>query len=125
MAKVTRDQVNKINKECKNGFGLDLERLMIWGEKQLTKEIKLDNGNILRAILYFKDIFAHYEKQGVQPVYNFSMLEKTSVESMYRVRTIKSDYVGELIPRRSMKQLQELTALDIFTDSEMLEKYAV
>lgn len=124
MAKITRDQVNKINKECKNGFGLDLERLVVWGEKQLVKEIKLDNGNILRAILYFKDIFAHYEKQGVQPIYSFSMLEKTSVESMYRVHTLKSDYVGELIPRRSMKQLQELTALDIFADSEMLARYA-
>ena len=120
MAKVTRDQVNKINKECKNGFGLDI----VCGEKQLVKEIKLDNGNILKAILYFKDIFAHYKKQGVQPVYSFLMLEKTSVESMYRVRTLKSDYVGELIPRRSMKQLQELTALDIFADSEMLARYA-
>lgn len=124
MAKVTRDQVNKINKECKNGFGLDIERLVIWGEKQLVKEIKLDNGNILRVILYFKDIFAHCKKQGVQPVYSFLMLEKTSVESMYRVHTLKSDYVGELIPRRSMKQLQELTALDIFADSEMLARYA-
>ena len=124
MAKITRDQVNKINKECKNGFGLDLERLVIWGEKQLAKEIRLENGNILRVILYFKDIIERYEKKGVQPVYSFSMLEKTSVESMYRVHTLKSDYVGELIPRRNMKQLQELTALDIFADSEMLAKYA-
>ena len=55
MAKVTRDQVNKINKECKNGFGLDIERLMVWGEKQLVKEIKNEDGTTTRNYLDVND----------------------------------------------------------------------
>lgn len=74
MAKITKDQVNKINAKCKNGFTLSLYAAMIHGEKWLEKDIQ----------------------------------RKT--EDMYQVLDVRSEKLGEIVNRRSMKVLQDLTA---------------
>ena len=74
MAKITKDQVNKINAKCKNGFTLSLYATMIHGEKWLEKDIQ----------------------------------RKT--EDMYQVLDVRSEKLGEIVNRRSMKVLQDLTA---------------
>lgn len=41
MAKITKDQVNKINAKCKNGFTLSLYAAVIHGESGLKKIFSL------------------------------------------------------------------------------------
>lgn len=53
MAKITREQIEKINSGLKNGFKFDLERFFIWNEKSVIKQIKLDAEQVLQvSILY-------------------------------------------------------------------------
>ena len=41
MAKLTRDQLEKFNGKCKNGFSLDLFFFCTWGEKRCKKIVKI------------------------------------------------------------------------------------
>ncbi len=55
MAKITREQFNKWNAQAQNGFGLDLQYYVIWGEKTLTKKIELDNGNVVEFKIEYRN----------------------------------------------------------------------
>ena len=37
MPSVTREQVNKWNAKLQNGFRFDIQRYVVWGEKQIKK----------------------------------------------------------------------------------------
>lgn len=78
MAKITKDQVNKINAKCKNGFTLSLYTAIIHGEKC--------------------------------PVLDIEKYVPCKTENMYQVLDVRSEKLGEIVNRRSMKALQDLTA---------------
>ena len=42
MAKITREQIKKINSKCQNGWELDIQYFIFHNEKTLKKIIKLD-----------------------------------------------------------------------------------
>ena len=44
MPSVTREQVNKWNAKLQNGFRFDIQRYVVWGEKQIKKSIELADG---------------------------------------------------------------------------------
>lgn len=126
--KINRDQYNKINEGCENGFTLDLFQCVAWGVKRLSKEVEIENGERIRVDLDFNEVTengkSYSKKLGVKPVYIVSKLYPTHTENMYRVYREKSADLGEMIPRRNMKKLQELSKLDIFTDAAILANYA-
>lgn len=75
MAKITKDQVNKINAKCKNGFTLSLYTAIIHGEKCLEKDIQLDDSGVLyRVTLRFKE---KYEKFAQLEFIRFLTLKST------------------------------------------------
>ena len=45
MAKITREQIQKINSKCKNSWELDIQYFIFHNEKTLKKIIELDNLN--------------------------------------------------------------------------------
>lgn len=47
MAKITREQIQKINSKCKNGWELDIQYFIFHNEKTLKKIIKLDEEHYL------------------------------------------------------------------------------
>ena len=55
MPSVTREQVNKWNAKLQNGFRFDIQRYVVWGEKQIQKSIELADGRILTAEIHFRD----------------------------------------------------------------------
>ena len=59
MPKITREQLNKWNAQAANGFRLDLEYFLTWGEKRLEKIITRENGDRFSIILEY---FPEYEK---------------------------------------------------------------
>lgn len=55
MPSVTREQVNKWNAKLQNGFRFDIQRYVVWGEKQIKKSIELADGmkNTIVRCLHF------------------------------------------------------------------------
>lgn len=53
MAKITREQYNKWNAQAQNGFRLDLQYYVVWGEKTLVKSIKQTDGTIIQFKLWY------------------------------------------------------------------------
>ena len=48
MARITREQLNRWNGQAKNGFHLDMEYFLNWGEKTLIKDVKQECGGYIR-----------------------------------------------------------------------------
>lgn len=51
MAKLTRDQLEKFNGKCKNGFSLDLFFFCTWGEKRCKKIVKIGDDSIIYDVI--------------------------------------------------------------------------
>ncbi len=110
MAKITRDQVRKINENCKNGFGFDLYHFVMFGEKRLIKEIEIEgNNNKYDVLIQFEAHYERFSKVGVKPVLVVKKLVPTHTEGMYSVHWLKNEQIGEVVKRCSMKSLQEFT----------------
>lgn len=56
--KVTREQIYKWNKGNENGFELNINTLLMRGEKESTKKIPLDNNHVLVCTVLYR---AEYE----------------------------------------------------------------
>lgn len=71
MAKITKEQIQKINEKCSNGWRLDVEYYLYHSEKTLIKQIKIGYEHYLEFRLnynYKNQISLHiskfYHKQG-------------------------------------------------------------
>ena len=53
MGKITREQLQKINNSCKNGWELDLRYFLYHSEKTLIKHISIDDEHYLEFKLNF------------------------------------------------------------------------
>lgn len=65
MAKITKQQIENINKKCTNDWRLDVEYYLFHNEKTLIKHIKLDNEHYLEFALrynYKNQISLHISK---------------------------------------------------------------
>lgn len=65
MARITREQIQKINNQCKNDWRLDTEYFIFHNEKTLVKHIKLDDEHYLEFTLrynYKNQISLHISK---------------------------------------------------------------
>ena len=112
MAKLTREQLNKWNAQAKNGFQLDLQYFLIWNEKTLIKDVKQEDGCIIRFKLCYMPEYETKtnecgckweERTGRQiPVMKIDKLVPGSTEGIYIVHTMR-DYrpMGE--PEKTMK----------------------
>jgi len=112
MARITREQYIKWNSQAKNGFILDLEYLLTWNEKTLIKDIKQEDGSIIRFKLWY---ISEYEEKvnsyGCKwrtatgrkiPVMKIEKLIPARTEGIYVVHTIKDDIqMGE--PEKTLK----------------------
>lgn len=53
MATITQEQVDNVNKQCSNGWQLDIFYYVCHSEKRLTKQIDIDNENYLEFALEY------------------------------------------------------------------------
>lgn len=101
MGKLTREQYNKWNAQAKNGFQLDLQYFLIWGEKTLIKDIKQESGCIIRFKLYYmpeyETVTNEYgckwnERTGRQiPMMKIDKLIPGNTKGVYVVHSIRYD----------------------------------
>lgn len=121
MARITVEQINKINAKCKNGFELDINAAVLRGEKRLEKDIRLDDsGVIYRCTLKFREECERFKVIGVYPVLDIDKLVPGRTEHVYQVLYISSEKLGDIATRRNMKILQDLTAN--YPDDKLISK---
>lgn len=123
MAKLTREQFNKINAACKNGFMLDLRYFAIWSEKQLIKNIEIDDLNCYEVVIGFHEVSENFRKVGEKPFIRFSRCNRRSVNDvMWTVSHLKTiDVDDQVVARKNMKLLYALT--EEYTDKKALEVF--
>ena len=63
MAKLTREQINKWNSQAKNGFQFDSRYFLIWNEKTLIKNIKMENGDIIEFKIEYDKEYEKYTNE--------------------------------------------------------------
>ena len=63
MAKITREQFNKWNGQAKGGFNFDLEHCLVWGEKELVKDVKQDDDTIIRYKLGYAEEYERHTNE--------------------------------------------------------------
>lgn len=80
MAKVTKEQVLKMNNQLFNGFMTDIQKLLM-REKVAIKKVKLDDKNYLLASLWFGVQYENYKKISDTIELNVSLYTKDSVNS--------------------------------------------
>ena len=111
MAKITREQLNRWNAQAKNGFRLDLNYFLTWGEKTLIKDIKQEDGYIRFKLYYMPEYETRTNEYGCKwnvktgkqiPMLRIERLKPLQTEGMYQVLTVKDDVqMGE--PEKTMK----------------------
>lgn len=108
MAKLTRDQLEKFNGKCKNGFSLDLFFFCTWGEKRCRKIVKIgDDSIIYEVIVEFYDKYESFKKAGSVPTLIINKCVPTGTDGVY------------MVTRKTVKTLQELT--EGYTDEKLVD----
>ena len=73
MAKLTMAQAEKWSAKLSNGFKFDIQRYLMWSEKQAVKNIEFSDGRVLQASLHYMDVVENYRTVGLQPVCHVSI----------------------------------------------------
>lgn len=76
MAKLTRAQYEKWNGQLGGGFKFDMMHYVTWGEKQAIRDIKLEDGRILRATVGYRNVVEHFREGMQQAKKNYGVLCK-------------------------------------------------
>ena len=131
MAKITREQIVKINSKCENGFKLDVRYFLMRNDKELVKFIEMPEGRLLEAKLcYMNDTdkivqdngLTYNQRNGKQRLTIHISLWSKACESGMRSsgmgKFIKLDNIQD---KKLMSVLQKNTT--IFTDTKILELY--
>lgn len=83
MANITREQINKLNSKCSNGFRFDLNYFLFHNEKVFEKRIKIGENKILVAKLMFYDRWDTEQRKqlNIPTIHLAEYLDKGSVMS--------------------------------------------
>ena len=88
MAKITVEQVKKINSKCDNGFRLDVQYFLIHSEKTLYKDIDINNNLKIEVKInycpeYENSLGYNRETGKLIPTLNFRKWVRESDESLW------------------------------------------
>lgn len=125
MARVTVEQVEKWNSKLSNGFMFDVERYIVWSEKQAVKFIKLDDGTTLSATLSYRRVkhpngFSYAGKH--QPCLHLQIWYDGNTEGM-----MKSFGMGVYVDvgaEQDKQKWNELCKLSTTLDEEKIQELA-
>lgn len=84
MAKITRAQIEKWNRQLSGGFKLDVMHFVTWGEKQAIRDIKLEDGRILRVTVGYHDVVENFRTVAQQPSIHVQVYEPIEGTDMMR-----------------------------------------
>ena len=126
MPSITRKQIITANDKMGNGFSIDVERYVVWGEKQCTKRINLDENHVLLVEITYVTRYARLESGNSVPYYIPSVwlqyFTKGSGAFMTSCGMGYNEPLGEKKEKRLFSVLQKLT--HEMTDEKIMEVYA-
>lgn len=121
MAKLTRDQLNKMESKIGNPWRFDVRKYVMWNEKQVHITFIRDK-HTGKAVEIICRHIPQYEGEGyMRKLTGYSLgLEAYKLEGVagydenaeyncYRQTELFSDVIGELKPRRSFAEIQKFT----------------
>ena len=122
MPSVTREQVNKWNAKLQNGFLFDIQRYVVWGEKQIVKSIKLEDGRSLVATLFFRDAREGFKYIGQQLCISLSIW--TPIENSDLMRSEGTGYHEILGAVQEKKLYNDLVKMSAVIDEAKIMEMA-
>ena len=121
MGTITREQIKKWEKDCKNGFEFDLRYWLFHQEKTLEKTIKLDEKTYLKAHLMYYEKYENYKYIGYYINVNISKYYIEGEMAVSHGLGINYKVNNEIYQKRSFKELQKAT--EIITDEIIMSIY--
>ena len=130
---MNREQVKKINEKAGNNFKFDTQFYMFHKEKQLEKNIWLDDKSYLRATLYFGTYFVRKENDWGQkfnvPTQKSVITLRISKYSVNEDGTAVSYGLGykfeeeEIYERKMFNNICKISHSEKYTDENILRLY--
>ena len=112
MPSVTREQVNKWNAKLQNGFRFDIQRYVVWGEKQIKKSIELADGRILTAEIHYRDAREGYKYIGNEACISLAIWTRCANSDMMKSEGMGyHEVLGAVQPKKSYADLVKLSAV--------------
>lgn len=111
MASITREQINKLNSKCENGFSFDIQYFCFHNEKTFQKYIPTSENKFLRVSVMFYEKWNRFNKQTENtPTIHFAEYTKGNTEGVLVSHGLGYFVnAGEAVNRKNTKILQELT----------------
>lgn len=126
MAKITKEQILKINNMCSNGWILDVEYYMYHNEKTLIKHIKLDKESYLEFALrynYKNQISLHISKFYQEKGNSYASTQGMGKNKVLDEKQVKLKNANSLIA--FTKSLNDEKLLEINKNTPLASGYGV
>lgn len=119
MATCTKEQWTRWNAKLSNGFQMDLQRFLVWNEKEATKSIHLPNGDILKAVIGWDSVLepinhgSNFNRPvGVVPTLNLSIWAPARTDGIWCSSGLgyTTRISGDIRTKKSWNEIVKLTA---------------
>ena len=119
--KINKRSVRKIQWKMQKRFFFRFVLLFAPGaKKRCKKNLKIDDDSIIyEVIVEFYDKYESFKKAGSVPTLIINKCVPTGTEGVYSVHEIHREEVGEIVTRKTVKILQELT--EGYTDEKLVD----
>ena len=125
MPSITRNQIIAANEKMGNGFALDVQYYVVWGEKRCVKHINLDEKHVLEAEITYVSEFERFPqsmKEWHVPCIWLQYFTKGDGAFMTSMGMGYKEKLGERREKKMLSVLQKLT--HEMTDEKIMEVYA-
>ena len=119
MATCTKEQWTRWNAKLSNGFQMDLQRFLVWNEKEATKSIHLPDGNVLKAVIGWDSVLEPIKPGstlkrpvGVVPTLHLSIWTPSSTEGVWCSSGLgyTAQISGDVRTKKSWNEIVKLTS---------------
>ena len=125
MPSITRNQIIAANEKMGNGFVLDVQYYVVWGEKRCVKHINLDEKHVLEVEITYVSEFERFPqstKEWHVPCIWLQYFTKGDGAFMTSMGMGYKEKLGERREKKMLSVLQKLT--HEMTDEKIMEVYA-
>ena len=125
MPSITRNQIIAANEKMGNGFVLDVQYYVVWGDKRCVKHINLDEKHVLEVEITYVSEFERFPqsmKEWHVPYIWLQYFTKGDGAFMTSMGMGYKERLGERREKKMLSALQKLT--HEMTDEKIMEVYA-
>lgn len=126
MAKITREQYAKYDAQAPGDWSFDLQRYLVWSEKQVRKIIPLHDGKLMEATIYHMERLEKHSNGYCTYAGNYNIklcvnvLWPSTVSGVYAVGMGRDMILADgPFPRRDYKAICK--AAETVTDEQLLD----